>query len=110
MSLAASAPPPGDDPPEPFLPDDVQHVWLPTHRSLCDLATQAYEDAEKAAAINDRATQLPVCGACEVVVGMLERRLKTLQASGTGSMPIDQHDAVDLLRHTRWAWVSQALR
>jgi hypothetical protein len=110
MSFAASASIPGEDPLENYSPEDVQHIWLPTHRSLCDLASQRFEEVEEADVINDRARRLPVCAACEVVMGMLDRRLKALHSSGNGSSPADIGDAVALLRGTRWGFVSSDLR
>lgn len=109
MSPAANAAYANEDSFEYFSPDDVQHVWLPSHRSLCDLASQRYEPDE-GATINDRAHGLPVCGACEVVVGMLARRLQALRDTGTGTSPADPQDAAGLLGFTRWTWVSASLR
>jgi len=101
---------PQPDPLEHYSPEGVQHVWLPTHRSLCDLSSQRFEDATTANPINDRAVGLPVCGPCEVVVGMLERRLAELKDARTGTSPVDQRETVALLRETRWSWVSSFLR
>lgn len=105
MSLAANA----ASPLQHFSPDDVQHVWLPSHRSLCDLSSQRHEPDE-GPAINDRARELPVCGACEIVVGMLARRLQTLRDAGNGTSPAEPDDAVGILATTRWSWVSASLR
>lgn len=110
MSVAASASLPDEDPLEDFSPKDVQHVWMPSHRSLCDLASQTFEEVEEGEAINARADRLPVCAACEVVMGMLDRRLKSLHATGNGSSPAESSDAVALLRGTRWTFMSSALR
>lgn len=92
-----------------FNPHEVQHLWMPSRRSLCELAVQRPMTAEMAAEHNADSQRLPVCGACVSLTEVLQRRVEALKKMSRGRVMPDPFAATELLHDTTWAWAISAL-
>lgn len=89
---------------------NVRHLWLPSQRSLCDLAVRRVVKSPAEAEQGNRvADALPACTACILVARMLDKSASELYAgSGNRAYP-DQQQALELLGTTWWPWVSSGI-
>lgn len=86
---------------------DVRHIWLPSQRSLCELAVRAVAtSAEAANELNIAARALPGCSACVMVTEMLSKSAALLSQETTAP---SRAEARALLSSTTWPWVASFL-
>lgn len=89
---------------------DLRHIWLPSQRSLCELAVRrVVASADEAAAGNAASRDLPACEACIVVTEMLSESARQLTAVGQSGTYPPRPEAVELLGTTTWPWVAKTL-
>lgn len=93
----------------PTVPD-LRHIWLPSQRSLCELAVRrVVASADEASAGNAASRDLPACEACIVVTEMLSESARHLTAVGRTETYPPRSEALSLLGTTTWPWVSKTL-
>jgi hypothetical protein len=85
----------------------VRHIWLPSQRSLCELAVrQVATSTAGAEELNAASRNLPGCEACVVVTEMLANSATILRTGGTAP---SRDEALRQLTGTTWPWVSSIL-
>jgi hypothetical protein len=88
---------------------DARHIWLPSERSLCDLAVRRRVSTRGQARVgNAAAREFPACEACILIAGMLGESAKRLTAERPDTTP-SREQAMKLLGTTTWPWVASNL-
>lgn len=89
---------------------DVRHIWMPSQRSLCELAVRrVVGSASEADLGNQAARELPACEACIVIAEMLSESARQLTKIGNSDRFPSRAEAIALLGSTTWPWVAKTL-